>query len=447
MMEPETGYARLGQHHVAFEVMGDGPIDLLSTVGRVGSMEADWADPEAAAFLHSLASFCRLIRYDSLGTGSSDPVPLDALPPLELCLEEMLAVMDAVKSERAVLAGYGDGGHITMLAAATKPERVLGLILHHSPARFLWAEDYPDGLPEQAAEELASMPDSDFDRLMDFANPSRANDPVYAVRRQKFLRGVAGPSAWRAFLLDFLRRDVRSLLTAIHVPTLVLHKQDLQMIPIALGRFVADAIPGAKFVQLPGADVAPFWESPEVFLQILRDFVTSIGPGFSSHDRVDRVMATVLFTDIVSSTERAFASGDAAWTDLLDLHDSLSRRLVGDHLGRVVKMTGDGILARFDTPGRGILSATALRDQLARVGLPIRAGLHTGEVELRGEDLGGAGVHIAARVMAAAGPGEVLVSRTVRDLVVGSEFRFEDRGAHTLKGVEEDWQLFALAGI
>lgn len=442
-MEPETRYARLGGQHIAFEVMGDGPIDVVTTVGRAGSMESDWADPEAAAVLQRLASFCRLIRYDSLGTGSSDPVPLDALPPLEFSLEEMLAVMDAAQSEQAVLVGMGPGGHTTMLAAATRPERVLGLVLSHSPARFQWAEDYAEGSPPEAAEALADLPDKDLDQFMDMANPSRAGDPAYVRRRQQFVRGVGGPSAWRAYMLEFMNRDVRSLLPAIQVPTLVIHKQDA-FIPTALDRYVADTISDARFVLLPGADVAPYWESPELFLESLRDFVSDLAPIPAA--AATRVVATVLFTDIVSSTERAQASGDAAWSHRIELHDSLSRRLVEDQMGRVVKTTGDGILARFDTPGRGILSAVALRDQLNRIGLPIRAGLHTGEVEVLGDDLGGVGVHIAARVMAAAGQEEILVSRTVRDLVVGSQFRFDDRGTHQLKGVEGGWQLFALIG-
>jgi class 3 adenylate cyclase len=408
-------------------------------------MASDWADPEAGAFLHRQASFCRLIRYDSLGTGSSDPVPLEALPPLELSLDEMLVVMDATGSERAVLIGFGPGGHVAMLAAATRPERVLGLVLAHAPARFLWAEDNPDGVPPEAVEPLGQLADDDLDRMMDMANPSRAHDTVFARRRQRFTRGVAGPNAWRAYLTEFATRDVRSLLPAIHVPTLVLHKQD-NFIPVGLARSVADAIPGARLRILPGADTAPYWESPEVFLEALRSFFSSLSGASVPPAPAERVMATLLFTDIVSSTERAQAIGDSEWVHLLEMHDSLSRRLVEEQMGTVVKTTGDGIMARFDAPGRGILGAAALRDQLGGMGLSIRAGLHTGEVELRGEDLGGVGVHIAARVMAAAGAGEVLVSRTVRDLVVGSEFRFEDRGSHRLKGVEGEWQLFALDG-
>lgn len=440
-MEPETQYARLGGQHIALEVMGDGPIDVVATVGRAGSMESDWADPEAAAFLKRVASFSRLIRYDSLGTGSSDPVPLDALPPLESSLDELLAVMDAVQSEQAVLVGYGPGGQTAMLAAATRPERVLGLVVSHAPARFLWAEDYPEGSPPEALDALAELPEDDLDRFMDMANPSRAGDPDYIRRRQQFVRGVGGPSAWRAYMLDFMNRDVRALLPAIRVPTLVVHKQDT-FIPVALGRYVAEAIPEARFIVVPGADIAPYWESPESFLESLRDFMSGLAALPST--AATRVVATILFTDIVSSTERAQASGDAEWSHRIELHDSLSQRIVEDQQGTVVKTTGDGILARFDTPGRGILGAIALRNQLSRIGLPIRTGVHTGEVEVRGDDLGGVGVHIAARVMESAGQDEILVSRTVRDLVVGSQFKFEDRGTHQLKGVDGEWQLFAL---
>jgi pimeloyl-ACP methyl ester carboxylesterase len=443
LVEPKTGYARLGEVHIAFEVLGDGPIDLVATAGRTNSMESDWADPEGAALLQRVASFCRLIRYDSLGTGSSDPVPLDALPPLEFSLEEMLAVMDAARSDRAVLMGHGPGGHTSMLAAATRPERVLGLILNHAPARFLWAEDNKDGVPLEVAEAVAQTAQDDVDQLMDIGNPSRANDPAYARRREQYVRGVGGPNAWRAYMLDFMNADVRSLLPAIHVPTLVVHKQDV-FIPSALGRHVAEAISGARFISLPGADAAPYWESPELFIGLVKDFVSTFAPTSVPSPSAARVMATILFTDIVSSTEQARDIGDAEWVHMLDLHDSLARQVVEGHDGELVKTTGDGIMARFDTPGRGILSAIALGHELSRVGLLIRAGLHTGEVELRRDDIGGVGVHIAARVMAAAGPGEVLVSRTVKDLVVGSQFRFDDRGTHHLKGVEGDWQLFAL---
>lgn len=441
VLELRTQYARLGDQHIAFEVMGEGPVDVVSSVGRVGSMESDWADPEAAAVLQRLASFSRLIRYDSLGAGSSDPVPLDALPPLEFSLEELLAVMDAAESEQAVLLGMGPGGHTMMLAAATTPKRVLGLVLNHAPARFLWAEDYPEGLPVEDAESLAQLPDEDLDRFMDLANPSRANDPAFSRRRQQFMRGVGGPNAWRAYMLEFMNQDVRSLLPAIHVPTLVIHKQDT-IIPVAHGQYVADAISGSKFVVMPGRDVAPFWESPEMFLEELRHFISDLAP--VSEPSATRVMATVLFTDIIASTERAEAAGDAAWSHLLEMHDILSKQIVENQLGTVMKSTGDGIMARFDTPGRAILSAIALRHQLDSIGLPIRAGVHTGEVEVRTDDLGGVGVHIAARVMAAAGQGEILVSGTVRDLVRGSQFRFEDKGVQTLKGVDGDWRLFAL---
>ena len=337
-MEPKSGYARLGEQHVAFEVMGDGPIDLVATVGRSNSMGSDWADPEGASLLQRVASFCRLIRYDSLGSGSSDPVPLDALPPLEFSLEEMLAVMDATRSDRAVLMGHGPGGHTAMLAAATRPERVLGLILVHAPARFLWAEGYEDGVPLDVVEALAKVAQEDPAHLMDIGNPSRANDPAYARRRERYVRAVGGPNAWRAFMLEFLNADVRSLLPAIHVPTLVIHKQDV-FIPPALGRYVAEAISGATFISLPGADAAPYWESPELFIEPVRDFISTFAPTSVPSTSATRVMATILFTDIVSSTEHARDLGDAEWVQLMDLHDSLSRQVVEGQLGKLVKTT------------------------------------------------------------------------------------------------------------
>lgn len=393
-----------------------------------------------------IASFCRMIRYDSLGTGSSDPVPLDSLPPLEASVDELMAVMDAAESERAVLFGGADSGPAVMLAAASRPERVLGLVLFTAAARVVAADDYPAGITPDEVDQILHLFETDIDGALDLGNPSRANDPAYVRQRQAFVRLVAGPGAFRAYAQQAFSTDVRSLLPSIQVPTLVIHRQDNRMFPVALSRYVADHIKDARLVVMPGADTAPFWEDPDRVVELFLEFMGAVGPQVHSAAPVDRVMATILFTDVVASTEKAQTVGDALWRRLLEIHDSISQRLVGEYEGKLIKNTGDGILARFDTPGRAILSAAALRNELSQAGLPIRAGIHTGEVELRREDVGGVGVHIAARVLAAAAPEEILVSRTVKDLVVGSQLRFEDRGTHSLRGVDGDWQLFAVAG-
>lgn len=444
-MIPETQYTRLGDRHIAWQVLGDGATDFVWNVGRIGSMEGEWADPEATSMLLRIASFCRMIRYDALGTGSSDPVTLESLPPLEASVEEMMAVMDAAQSERAVLFGGADSGPAVMLAAASRPERVIGLILFTAAARVLASHDYPAGISPDEAQEIVKLFETDIDQALDLGNPSRANNAAYARQRQAFVRLVAGPGAFRAYVERAFRTDVRSLLPSIRVPTLIIHKQDNRMFPVALSHYLADHIEHARLVVMPGADTAPFWEDSERVVELFREFLQEVGPKSPPRPRVDRVMATLLFTDVVASTQTAQAVGDGLWRQLLEMHDNISRRLVAEYGGRIVKHTGDGILARFETPGRAILSAAALRNELDQAGLPIRAGIHTGEVELRDGDLGGVGVHIAARVLAAAAPGEIFVSRTVKDLVVGSQIHFEDRGTHLLRGVEGEWQLFSVA--
>ena len=308
------------------------------------------------------------------------------------------------------------------------------------------ADDYPIGMRgEDAAQWLELMAAWDTETMLKMAFPSRQDDERLLQFMRMTLRAASTPDAMLAYSREMLRTDVRDLLPLIHVPTLVMHRRGYRVQPAELSRYVADHIEGSRFVEVPGGDADIVFDATDECIQVIRDFVAEIEPTSQERARVDRFMATVLVTDIVSSTTRAQELGDAEWVAMLQMHDDLTRDMVRDHGGRIVKSTGDGVLAIFDGPGRGLLCASVLSRTLARAGLPIRAGLHAGEVERRGEDIGGIGVHIAARVMAAAEPGEILVSRTVKDLVVGSEFRFEDRGAHSLKGVEGDWQLFALA--
>jgi class 3 adenylate cyclase len=442
-MDPETRYARLGDARIAYQVMGEGPPDLVVSAGTYGNIDLDWEDPLAARMYRRIAAFSRLIRFDRRGSGSSDPLPLDALPPWEAYMEEVEAVMDAVGSERAAIMGVFDAGPMAALFAATKPERTVALILANTAARLLASEDYPIGAPTEVVEEVIDRVEETWGTEAQawMQAPSRAGDEHFRRWFAKYTRGIASPTAVKAYLHAMLEADARPILSSIHLPTLVVHRTNYPLFRIEHGRYLAEHIEGARLVELPGADGALAWENADLLIDEIEEFLT----GIRRRAVPDRALATVLFTDIVGSTERAGELRDERWLRLLDVHDETARRVVGGFDGRLIKTTGDGILAIFDGPGRGIRAAALLREELRRAGLDIRAGVHTGEVELRDGDVGGIAVHIGARVMAAAAPGEILVSRTVRDLIAGSEIRLEDRGAHQLKGVEGPWQLFAAA--
>jgi class 3 adenylate cyclase len=440
-VQPETRYAWLGQDRIAYQVLGDGPPDLVMT----GAMTIDvaWEDPGVALFLRSLASFSRLILFDRRGTGASDPPPPEPLPPWESHAEELAVVLDAVGSERTAILAEIDTTPAAILFAATRPGRTSALILMHASAKYVASDDYPIGIPREDAEALLAQVDQLWgtDAMAAMYVPSRAGDERFRRWWAKLLRTGASPqTAARALLRTVLEVDLRPLLPLIQAPTLVLHRRDFHVPPVEHAHFLTEHIPHARLVELPGADMSVIWDTPEVALDVVEEFLTGVRP----LPRPMRVLATVLFTDIVGSTERATLLGDRRWRGLLEVHDELARRVVEEFQGQLVKTTGDGILATFDGPGRGIRCAATLRDELRGIGLQIRAGLHTGEVELRDGDVGGVAVHLASRVMAAAGPGEILVSRTVRDLIVGSNITVEDRGPHALKGIEGTWQLFAV---
>jgi class 3 adenylate cyclase len=439
-VQPETRYAWLGQDRIAYQVLGDGPPDLVMT-GAV-TIDVAWENPGVALFLRSLASFSRLILFDRRGTGASDPPPLDPLPPWESYLEELAVVLDEVGSERAAILAEIDTTPTAIFFAATRPERTSALILVHASAKYVASDDYPIGIPREVAEALVAQVDQLWgsDAMAAMYVPSRAGDERFRRWFAKVLRTGASPRAARALLRTVLEVDLRPLLPLIQVPTLVLHRRDFHVPPVEHAHFLVEQIPGAKFAELPGADMSVIWDTPELALDLIEEFLT----GVRRIPEPKRVLATVLFTDIVGSTERATRLGDRHWRELLEVHDELARRLVGEFQGQLVKTTGDGVLATFDGPGRGIRCAATLRDELRGIGLQIRAGLHTGEVELRDGDVGGIAVHIAARVMAAAGPDEIFTSRTVRDLIVGATITVEDRGPHALKGIEGTWQLFAV---
>jgi class 3 adenylate cyclase len=440
-VQPETKYARLGDDRIAYQVLGQGP-DLVVSSGSLGSVDIGWEEPGIALFYRMLASFSRLILFDRLGTGASDPRPLDPLPPWESYADELAAVLDELGSQRTAIMASLDIGPMALFFAATRPERTSALVLVHSSAKWVAADDYPIGVPPEVVEALLDQ----ISRLWgteDLAAlffPSRAGDERFRRWQAKVQRTSASPKTVRAFLRAVLEVDARPMLPLVQAPTLILHRRDVQMVPIEHGRYLAEQIPGAKLVELPGADALLMWETPELTLDHVEEFLT----GVRRTADPSRVLATVLFTDIVGSTEQASRLGDRRWRELLNVHDELARRLVEEFGGRLVKTTGDGILATFDGPGRGLRCAAALRAELGGIGVQVRAGLHTGEVELRDSDVGGIAVHIAARVMGAAEAGEILTSRTVRDLVVGSDVALQDRGSQSLKGIEGSWQLFAV---
>jgi class 3 adenylate cyclase/alpha-beta hydrolase superfamily lysophospholipase len=439
-MPPETRYAKSGGVHIAYQVVGAGP-DLILVPGWISHVEMMWEEPALARYLERLASFSRLIMIDKRGTGLSDPVSLDRVPTLEQRMDDVRAVMDAVDSERAALLGVSEGGPMNILFAATYPERTSALVLLGTFARAVEGDDYPIGVaPERLDDFLEQLAENwgDGQSLWNLA-PSVAADERMRASWARFERMSASPGAATTLLRMVADIDVRHILSSVHVPTLVLHRTGDTFVPLAQGRYLAEHIPGARFVELPGTDHLYFVGDTGPLLDEVEVFLT----GQRQQHEADRVLATVLFTDIVDSTRHAAELGDRRWRDLLDSHDALVRRQVERFRGRAVKGTGDGVLATFDGPARAIRSACAIVEAARQLGVELRAGLHTGECEVRGDDLGGIAVHIGARVAAMAAPGEVLASSTVKDLVAGSGLRFADRGSHVLKGVPGEWRIYA----
>jgi pimeloyl-ACP methyl ester carboxylesterase len=442
MHDPETRYATTNDGHVAYQVVGSGPRDLVFVPNWGSNVDVMWEEPSLARFLRRLATFSRLLCFDKRGTGVSDPVPLAALPTLEEWMEDVRSVMDAVGSERTALLGDAEGGQMAMLFAATYPQRVSALILSNTAARHLRDVDYPWGLPAKSvAPFLQRMKELwGTGGLVDIMAPSVAHDARFRRWYGRYERLSLPPRAIAAMYVSQLERDLRSVLPTIQVPTLVLHRAGNRHIRVGHGRYLAEHIPQAKYVEVPGDEHFFHVGDTEVVLAEIEEFLTGVRPAAE----FDRVLATVLFTDIVGSTERAAVLGDRAWRALLDTHNAIVRRELNRHRGREIKAAGDGFLATFDGPARAIRCASAIHDEIRPLGIEIRAGLHTGECELMGDDVGGIAVHIGARVAGEAGAGEVLVSSTVKDLVAGSGIRFADRGLRALKGVPGEWRLFAV---
>lgn len=445
-MRPTTKFAKLGNDRIGYQVLGDGPVDLVFLTGMSSHVDLRWEEPLNEYFLHRLASFSRLILFDRRGTGVSDPVPFDHLPTWEEWADDMRVVFDAVGSERAAIMASLDGGPMAMLFAATYPERTAALVLAHTGAKYVRTEDYPHGFTPEVAEQLLHMVEELWgtEGFVSIAAPSRSQDEGFRQRYGRYLRAAARPREAAAQLRNVLSADVRPILPLIHCPTLVLNRSGYPLVTMDHARYLAEHIPDARLVELPGTDGVLVTEHASEILDRIEEFLSGI-PGGSEPDRV---LATVLFTDIVSSTDRAASMGDRRWKAVLEAHDDITRDQVARFQGRFIESTGDGVLATFDRPGRAIRAAWAIQESIRALGIDIRAGLHAGEIELREgrHRVGGIAVHIAARVMATAAPGEILVSSTVKDLVAGSGVEFSDRGVHDLKGVPGGWRLFAVEG-
>jgi pimeloyl-ACP methyl ester carboxylesterase len=436
---PETRYTKSGDLNIAYQVVGDGPLDLIYVPGWISNVELNWEEPAHAHVLERLASFSRLILFDKRGTGMSDPVPLDGLPTLEERMDDVRAVLDAVECERAALFGFSEGGLMSILFAATYPERITALALYGTFAKRIKSPDYPWApSPEDRARELENL-ERNWAERMDLDQLAPSEDDAFKDRLATYFRRSASPGAAVTLMRMNTEIDVRDVLPVIQVPTLVLHRKDDLDVNVEEGRFIAERIPGAKFVELAG-DAHTLWGGDtDAVVDEIEQFLTGTRRGREP----DRVLATVLYTDIVGSTEQAGRIGDRRWGELLERHHAIVRRHLERFAGHEIDTAGDGFFASFDGPARGIRAACAIRESVQPLGIEIRAGLHTGECERMPEKIGGIAVHTGARVAGAASPGEVLVSSTVRDLVAGSGISFDDRGEHELKGVGS-WRLYSV---
>jgi class 3 adenylate cyclase len=441
-MLPETQYLRVAHIHIAYQVLGEGPPDILLLDQWFSHMEAQWDVRPVAELRERLASFGRLIMYDKRGSGLSDPVPTSTLPRIEEWMADVLAVLDAVGSEKSVVIANLGGGILATTFAAAHPERVSSLILVDTFARFMVAPDFPIGAPPEAIDRTLDAAEAAMGRgvMLDLFGPSVADDPGLRRAWARYERQATSPGAQIATVRMIYESDVRDLLPTIQVPTLVIHRADAREFKVEHGRYLAEHISGAKYVELPGIDNLMWAGDQDAILDEIEDFVTGVRPAPTSR----RMLATVLFTDIVGSTRAAAEMGDDRWRGVLDDHYRLMRKQLDRYGGHEVKTVGDGILATFDSPARAIRCATAIRDGVGELGIKIRAGLHTGEIEIEPDDIAGLAVHMGARICALAGPGELLVSSTVKDLVVGSGLEFDDRGTHELKGVPGEWHLYAV---
>ncbi|HEU5207131.1 MAG TPA: adenylate/guanylate cyclase domain-containing protein [Gaiellaceae bacterium] len=441
-MNAETRYAKSGDLRIAYQILGDGPIDLLFAPGYLSHLEQNQWWPAYRAFFDRMASFSRLLVFDRRGTGLSDRIL--TLGSFEELMDDIAAVLDASGSERAALFGGAEGGPMCALFAATYPERTSALVLGASYARRRWAPDYPWGLDDETQQRILDGYEERWGRVGFGSHsiaPSLVDDERFQdwyAQAQRFSGTPASAQAWFRITMEI---DIRGVLPAIRVPTLVIHRAGDRVIPVESGRYLAEHIPGARYAEVPGDDHFPFVGDVDSLVDEVEEFLTGTRP---ERER-NRVLATVLFTDIVDSTRRAAELGDRRWTELLAEHHRRAQEELERHRGTIVRIEGDGTLSTFDGPARAVGCAHALRESVRALGLEIRAGLHTGEVELAATGVEGIAVHIGARIAALGAPGEVLVSSTVKDLVVGSGLEFADRGVYELKGVPGEWRLYSVA--
>jgi pimeloyl-ACP methyl ester carboxylesterase len=440
---PEIRYAASGSVSIAYHVFGEGPPDIVVAPGAISHLEVEWEYPLYRRFFERLASFARVIRFDKRGTGLSDRFPDDRLPTLEERADDIRAVMDAVGSQRATILGVSDGGPMGCLFAAAHPDRTAGLVLYGAnafPVRSLTDEQIAAAV-ERARAEWGS--EAQARRYLAAFAPSVADDPEWISWESRVTRSGGTPGSYAALLRMNRDLDVRHILPAIRVPALVLHRTGDRVVDIEQSRLLAAEIPEARLVELPGQDHYQWIGDQEAILDEIEEFVT----GVRDPAERNRVLATVLFTDIVDSTARALELGDRAWRELLERHHALIRKELVRFRGQEIDTAGDGFLASFDGPARAVRFAWRTRETVRALGIEIRAGIHTGECELHGEKLAGVAVHIGARIAGLAGPGEVIVSSTVRDLVAGAGLTFEDRGEHELRGLPDRWRVYAVTGV
>jgi class 3 adenylate cyclase len=436
---PTTHYVKSDDIHIAYQVVGEGPFDLLFVPGFVSNIEALWRSPDHNAFFGRLASFCRLILFDKRGTGMSDRG--SQLFTLEQRMHDVQAILDDVGSEQAALFGVSEGGPMSLLYAATYPERTSALVLYASYAKRSWSPDYPYGWSDEQWQRVLDDIEHNWGTTQSLTismNMPNSGNQILAERTASYLRASASPGAAGAIMRMNREIDVRHVLPAIRVPSLILHRTGDQRIEVEHSRYLAQHISGARLIEFSGDDHAPWLGDRDEVVDAIEQFLTGTRRAYEA----ERRLVTVLFIDIVGSTERAAALGDNPWRDLLMQFYASVREVLQLHRGREISTAGDGFLAAFEGPARAIRCAGVICDRLRPLNLEVRCGLHTGECEIVGNDLAGIAVHIGARVAALAGPGEVLVSQTVRDLVAGSGLTFEERGTHSLKGVPDDWRLF-----
>jgi pimeloyl-ACP methyl ester carboxylesterase len=438
MTPPETRFAQSGDASIAYQVLGQGPLDLVMVPGFVSHVEYAWEDPAYSRFLQQLASFSRLIMFDKRGTGLSERIT--GIPTLEQRMDDVRAVMDAAGSQKAVLFGVSEGGSMSLLFAATYPERTTALVLYGTIAKGWLVDDISGALMREQDEASDARWRKGWGGPIniEYLAPSLADDERFRQWWAKFLRFSAGPTTVINLLRMYGQIDVSAILPSIHIPVLVLHRTADLAIEVEQGRYLAEHIPGAKLIELAGED--HFWwvGDTEAIVNEIAEFLTGERPPAES----ERVLATVLFTDIVDSTRRAAEMGDQPWHALLNSHHVMLSKEINRFRGQTIKSTGDGCLATFDGPGRALRCAMSMGDESRRMGLEIRAGLHTGEIELMDDDIGGLAVHFAARVLGQAQANEVWLSNTVKDLVIGSGIEFSDCGIFHLKGIPGEWRLY-----